>query len=77
MTHLQQASIVPKKHILDNEVSEATKAIIKDKYKMLIELVIEQWLQKVVVIWWLLNLWAAISSVAKNLCGLKFLDSNI
>ena len=39
MTRLQQAGIIPKKHILDNEVSEATKMIIKDKYKMLMELV--------------------------------------
>jgi hypothetical protein len=35
---LQQASRVPKKHILDNEVSEATKIIIKDEYKMSMEL---------------------------------------
>jgi hypothetical protein len=34
MTRLQQAGIVPKKHILDKEVSEAMKTIIKDKYKM-------------------------------------------
>ena len=39
MTRLQQAGIVPKKHILDNEVSEAMKAIIKDEYKMAMELV--------------------------------------
>ena len=39
MTHLQQARIVPKKHILDNKVSEAMKTIIKDKYKMAMELV--------------------------------------
>jgi hypothetical protein len=39
MTRLQQAGIVPKKHILDKEVSEAMKAIIKDEYKMAMELV--------------------------------------
>jgi hypothetical protein len=39
MTCLQHAEIVPKKHILDNEVSEAMKTIIKDVYKMAVELV--------------------------------------
>jgi len=39
MTHLQHAGIVPKKHILDSEVSEAMKTIIKDEYKMAMELV--------------------------------------
>ena len=39
MTRLQHARIVPKKHILDNKVSEAMKTIIKDKYKMAMELV--------------------------------------
>jgi hypothetical protein len=39
MTRLQHAGIVPKKHILNNKVSEATKTIIKDKYKMVMELV--------------------------------------
>ena len=39
MTRLQQAEIVPKKHILGNEVSQAMKTIIKDKYKMAMELV--------------------------------------
>ena len=38
MTRLQQAGIVPEKHILDNKVSEAIKTIIKDKYKMTMEL---------------------------------------
>ena len=38
MTRLQRAGIVPKKHILNNEVSEATKTIIKDEYKMEMEL---------------------------------------
>jgi hypothetical protein len=39
MTRLQHAGIVPKKHILDNEVSEAMKTFIKNKYKMAMELV--------------------------------------
>jgi hypothetical protein len=39
MTRLQHAGIVPKKHILDNEVSEAMKTIIKDDSKMAMELV--------------------------------------
>ena len=39
MKRLQHTGIVPKKHILDNEVSEAMKTIIKDKYKMAMELV--------------------------------------
>jgi len=36
---LLHAGIAPKKHILDNEVSEAMKTIIKDEYKMAMELV--------------------------------------
>ena len=39
MTRLLHAGIVPKKHILDNKVSEAMNTIIKDKYKMAMELV--------------------------------------
>ena len=39
MKRLQHAGIVPKKHILDNEILEATKTIIKDKYRMAMELV--------------------------------------
>ncbi len=40
MKCLQHTGIVPKKHILDNKIiSEATKTIIKDKYKMAMELV--------------------------------------
>jgi len=39
MTRLQHAGIVPKNHILDNEVSEAMKTIIKDEYKMAMELI--------------------------------------
>jgi hypothetical protein len=33
MTRLQRAGIVPKKHILNSKVSEATKTIIKDENK--------------------------------------------
>jgi len=40
MTRLQHAGIIPKKHIFDNKVSEAMKTIIKDKYKMAMELVL-------------------------------------
>jgi len=39
MIRLLHAKIVPKKHILDNKVSEAMKTIIKDEYKMAMELV--------------------------------------
>jgi len=39
MTCLQHAKIVPKKHILETEVSKAMKTIIKDVYKMAVELV--------------------------------------
>ena len=39
MTRLQQAGIVPKKHVLDNEVSKAMKSIIKEEYRMEMELV--------------------------------------
>jgi len=39
ITRLQQTWIVPKEHILDNKVSEAMKTIIKDEYKMAMELV--------------------------------------
>ena len=39
MACLQQTRIVSKKHILDNEVLEAMKTIIKDEYKMAMELV--------------------------------------
>ena len=34
MLHLKRVSIVPKKHVLDNEVSKATKIVIQDEYKM-------------------------------------------
>ena len=39
MLRLKRAGIIPKKHVLDNEVSEAMKLIIKDEYKMEMELV--------------------------------------
>ena len=39
MMRLKRAGIIPKKHILDNEVSEAMKAIIRDEYRMEMELV--------------------------------------
>ena len=39
MKRLKRAGIVPKKHVLDNEVSEAMKAIIRDEYHMDMELV--------------------------------------
>ena len=39
MLRLRRAGIIPKKHILDNEVSESLKTIIQDEYKMKIELV--------------------------------------
>ena len=39
MLQLKQAVIVPKKHVLDNEVSENTKTMICDEYNMEMELV--------------------------------------
>ena len=38
MNRLKRAGIIPKKQILDNEVSEAMKTIIRDEYKMELEL---------------------------------------
>ena len=38
MTRLGRSGIVPIKHILDNEVSEAMKDVIRDEYKMQMEL---------------------------------------
>ena len=35
---LKTAGIVPRKHVLDNEVLEAMKYVIRDKYKMTMEL---------------------------------------
>ena len=34
MLRLKQAGVIPQKHILDNEVSNAMKPIIRDEYKM-------------------------------------------
>ena len=39
MIRLQRAGIAPKKHVLDNEISEAMKNLIRDEYKMELELV--------------------------------------
>ena len=39
MMRLNHAVIIPQNHILDNEVSNAMKTIIHDKYKMKLELV--------------------------------------
>ena len=39
MTWLKRAGIVPKEHVLDNEVSEVMKTIIRDEYQMDMELV--------------------------------------
>ena len=36
---LKQAGIIPQKHILDNEVLNSMKTIIRDEYKMKLELV--------------------------------------
>jgi len=36
---LKNAGIVPRKHVLDNEVSSTMKAVFRDKYKMEMELV--------------------------------------
>ena len=38
MTRLKRARIIPKKHSLDNEVSEAIKKILWDEYHMDMEL---------------------------------------
>eukprot|EP00804_Cyclotella_cryptica_P002928 CCRYP_013287-RA/>CCRYP_013287-RA protein AED:0.38 eAED:0.38 QI:0/0/0/1/1/1/2/0/632 len=39
MLRLQQAGVTPRKHVLDNEVSSAVKDLIRDTYKMTLELV--------------------------------------
>ena len=39
MLRLKQAGIITQKHIIDNEVSNAMKTIIRDEYKMNLELV--------------------------------------
>ena len=39
MLRLRRAGIIPKKYILDNEVSESLKTIIQEKYKIQLDLV--------------------------------------
>ena len=39
MLRLQRAVMIPRKHILDNDVSESLKTIIQDEYKIQLELV--------------------------------------
>ena len=39
MLRLKRAGIVPKKHVLDNEVSQSVKVMIRDQYHMTMELV--------------------------------------
>ena len=39
MLRLKRAGIIPKKHVLDNEVSEAMKDVIREEYHMEMELV--------------------------------------
>ena len=39
MMRLKKAGIMPKKHVLDNEVSEAIKEVIRTEYQMEMELV--------------------------------------
>ena len=39
MLRLNRAGIKPKKHVMDNEVSNSMKNMIKDEYKMELELV--------------------------------------
>eukprot|EP00956_Cyclotella_meneghiniana_P036650 scaffold128493_cov64-Cyclotella_meneghiniana.AAC.1 len=39
MTRLNRAGIFPKKHVLDNEISQARKDYVRDQYKMTVELV--------------------------------------
>ena len=38
MLRLKQAGIIPQKHILDNAMSNAMKTVIRDEYKMKLEL---------------------------------------
>ncbi|KAL7544208.1 hypothetical protein ACHAWF_007592 [Thalassiosira exigua] len=40
MRRLHRANIYPKKHVLDNEISAAMKTLIKDEFKMQLELVL-------------------------------------
>ena len=37
--HRGRAGVMPKKHVLDNKISESTKDMIQDEYKMQAELV--------------------------------------
>ena len=39
MTRLNRAGIFPKKHVLDNEISQAMKDFVREKYNMTVELV--------------------------------------
>ena len=39
MSRLKRAGIVPKKHVLDNEVSEAMRTVIREEYQTEMELV--------------------------------------
>jgi len=39
MIRLKRAGIMPKKHVLDNEISKVMKSLIRDEYKMEYELV--------------------------------------
>ncbi len=39
MTRLNRAGIFPKKHVLDNEISQSMKDYVRDKYNMTLELV--------------------------------------
>ena len=39
LLHLKRASVQPKKHVLDNEVSESMKNMIRDDYHMTLELI--------------------------------------
>ena len=40
MLRLERAGIKPKKHVMDNEVSDRMKNMIRDEYKMELELVL-------------------------------------
>ena len=39
MLQLKRAGIKPKRHVMDNEVSDSMKNMIRDEYKMKLELV--------------------------------------
>ena len=38
MLRLKKSGILPKKHILENKISEAMKSVIRDEYQMEMEL---------------------------------------